>query len=59
MPNLITAEYFQAIIEATDADPEYLRFKNVVIKSSIHYALLARRLHLRPAAGLNKQLKGS
>lgn len=35
---MITAEYFQAIIEAADADPEYFRFKNVVVRSSIHYA---------------------
>ncbi|CAL1132502.1 unnamed protein product, partial [Cladocopium goreaui] len=38
VPNLLTAEYFQAIIDASEADPAYARFDNDVVRSSIHYA---------------------
>lgn len=38
VPNLLTAEYFQAIVDASDADPAFARFENAVVRSSIHYA---------------------
>ncbi|CAJ1440773.1 unnamed protein product, partial [Effrenium voratum] len=38
VPNLLTAEYFQALVDASDTDPAFTRFENEVVRATIHYA---------------------